>query len=59
MNTETNKAKLTTAFTNGTVTAISRQRSVYGWTEYVTVTPASSAFLVGQAVLRYDIETDE
>lgn len=59
MNTETNKAKLTTAFTNGTVTAISRKRSVYGWTEYVTVTPASTAFLVGQAILRYDIETDE
>lgn len=59
MNTETNKARLTTAFTNATVTAINRVRSVYGWTETVTLTPSSSSFIVGQAQLRYDIESIE
>ncbi|CAM8750665.1 virion structural protein [Klebsiella phage vB_KpM_Centimanus] len=59
MNTEANKARLTTAFTNARVTAINRVRSVYGWTETVTLTPSTTSFIVGQAQLRYDIESVE
>lgn len=59
MNTEANKAKLTTAFTNARITAITRKRSIHGWTETVSVTPSTVSFVVGQASLRYDIETEE
>lgn len=59
MNTEARKSRLTVAFTNATIVSITRQRSYYGYTEYVTVQPASTSFIVGQAVLRYDIETEE
>ena len=59
MNTEANKAKLTTAFTNARVTSITRKRSIHGWTETVNLTPSTVSFVVGQASLRYDIETEE
>lgn len=59
MNTESRKTSLTVAFTNATVQSISRKRSQYGWTETVTVKPSTASFIAGNAVLRYDIETDE
>lgn len=59
LNTEANIAKLTMAFARSDVTAISTKRSVYGRTTSVTLKLASHALLTGNAVLKYDIETDE
>lgn len=59
LNNATDKAKLTLAFTNAVVLSIKRVRSPYGWRETVSIRPAASSFVAGDAVLVYDIETTE
>lgn len=56
MATESSKSRLKVAFTGAQVVSIDRVRTAFGWTETVTVQPSSTAFIIGQAVLRYDIE---
>lgn len=59
LNTEASVSKMNVAFTRAVVNSITTARSVGGWTVSVKLKLASSAFLTGYAVLKYDIISED
>lgn len=55
---ETNKSNLFNSFLNATIQSIEQKRSIHGWTISVGVKLSSQRVLRGNAVLRYDIQSE-